>query len=68
MISGSSLVPSTAEWLDRICSSSVEPARGMPTMKIGSGAGQPEPARSVKNSRENVCLRRRDALVLRSAS
>ena len=41
MMSGSSIVPSTAEWLERICSISVEPARGRPTMKIGSGAGQP---------------------------
>ena len=40
-MSGSSDVPST--WLcdERICSISVEPARGMPTMKIGSGASQP---------------------------
>ena len=45
MISGSSIVPSTCEWLDRICSISVEPARGRPTMKIGSGASLPQPAR-----------------------
>ena len=36
MMSGSSIVPSTCEWLDRICSIRVEPARGRPTMKIGS--------------------------------
>ena len=33
-ISGSSLVPSTMEWLARICSSRVEPERGRPTMKV----------------------------------
>ena len=38
-MSGSSIVPSTCEWLARICSIRVEPARGMPRMKIGSGAG-----------------------------
>ena len=46
MMSGSSIVPSTCEWLARICSSSVDPERGNPMMKIGSGAGQPAPARS----------------------
>ena len=30
----------------RICSTRVEPARGIPTMKIGSGASQPPPARA----------------------
>ena len=49
-MSGSSDVPSTRLWLERICSSSVEPARGMPTMKIGSGDSQP-PGRSAKASR-----------------
>ena len=34
----SSRVPSTWEWLARICSISVEPERGRPTMKIGSFA------------------------------
>ena len=49
VMSGSSIVPSTMEWLARICSSSVDPARGRPTMKMGSGAGQPSPARAAKN-------------------
>jgi hypothetical protein len=43
-ISGNSMVPSTAEWLAKICSISVEPARGNPTMKIGSGASAPNSA------------------------
>ena len=47
-MSGSSMVPSTSEWLDRICSSSVEPARGRPTMKIGSADPAPQPARAAK--------------------
>ena len=34
-ISASSWVPSTVEWLDRICSSSVEPVRGSPTIEAG---------------------------------
>jgi len=32
----SSIVPSTFECEARICSMSVEPARGSPTMKIGA--------------------------------
>ncbi len=42
---GSSMVPSTREWLARICSTRVEPERGSPTMKIGAGSGSPLPAR-----------------------
>ena len=54
IISGSSVVPSTAEWLARICSRSVEPERGMPTMKIGLASGQPDPARAREEiAREN---------------
>jgi hypothetical protein len=34
-IAGSSPVVSTAGWLPRICSVSVVPERGRPTMKIG---------------------------------
>jgi hypothetical protein len=49
-MSGSSIVPSTLECEARICSSSVEPARGRPTMKIGSGRSQPQPRRAAKNS------------------
>ena len=41
IMSGSSIVPSTLEWLARICSINVDPARGKPTMKMGSGAGAP---------------------------
>ena len=36
MMSGSSIVPSTSEWLARICSIRVDPARGIPSTKIGS--------------------------------
>ena len=50
MMSGSSIVPSTCEWLARICSISVEPARGRPTMKIGSGASQPAPVRARRRT------------------
>jgi hypothetical protein len=48
---GSSWVPSTWLWLARICSISVEPERGRPTMKIGSVRGQPCPAWAAKNAR-----------------
>ena len=41
MMFGSSMVPSTREWLARICSTRVEPERGSPTMKIGAGLGIP---------------------------
>ncbi len=51
-MSGNSIVPSIAEWLDRICSIRVEPARGRLTMKMGSGALQPAcPARAWKEFR-----------------
>ena len=38
---------------------SVDPERGNPTMKIGSGSGAPTPARAVKNSavHTSICLR-----------
>ena len=36
---GSSRVPSIWSWLARICSTRVEPARGMPMTKIGVVAG-----------------------------
>ena len=51
-MSGSSDVPSTRLCEDRICSTRVDPARGIPTMKIGSGASQP-PERSAKASAVN---------------
>ena len=39
MISVSSIVPSTSEWLDSICSIRVEPDRGRPDHEdFGSGA------------------------------
>ena len=54
-ITGNSIVPSTRLWLARICSTSVEPARGIPTMKIGvgerdSGAAQFPTVRAVKTA------------------
>jgi len=52
----SSAVPSIAVWLARICSMSVEPERGRPRMKIGSGALQPCSSRLAKNSRVNSAL------------
>jgi len=50
MMFGSSMVPSTHEWLARICSTSVDPERGRPTMKIGASLGSPLPARAAKNA------------------
>ena len=48
-MSGSSAVPSTKLCEARICSTKVDPARGIPTMKIGSGAGLPPgPPRTSK--------------------
>ena len=41
---------------------------GKGIMKIGSGASQPHPARSLKNSRVNVPLSLPTRFVLRSAS
>jgi hypothetical protein len=40
------------EWEDRICSINVDPARGMPTMKMGSRASHP-PGRWVNASLVN---------------
>ena len=51
---GSSSVPSTWLWLARICSISVEPERGKPTMKIGSSDANPWPACCSRNSRLNT--------------
>jgi hypothetical protein len=67
-MSGSSRVPSTCEWLARICSSSVDPARGSPTMKTGSREGQPAPARAAKNYRVKSARVRSTRRVLRSGS
>ena len=50
-ISASSIVPSTCECEARICSRRVEPARGSPTMNIGSSRSKPVPRRLAKNSR-----------------
>src|SRR5271155_5061643 len=47
MMFGSSIVPSTCEWLARICSIRVEPERGRPTMKIGASGRTPAPARGA---------------------
>ena len=60
-MSASSIVPSTCECEARICSSSVDPARGRPTMKIGDGSSQPQPCRCSKNSRvqSSICLSHR---------
>ena len=67
-MSGSSIVPSTWLWLARICSSRVEPARGMPRMKIGSGASQPWPSRAAKNSAVITAMLRSTRSVMRSGS
>ncbi len=52
----SSIVPSIWLWLARICSIRVEPERGRPTTKIGSGAGDPVPACSAKYFAVNSVL------------
>jgi hypothetical protein len=67
-MSCNSIVPSTAEWLARICSTKVEPERGSPTMKIGSGAVAPQPCRSAKNSAVNVARARRTNLEVSSGA
>ena len=61
------MVPSTAEWLDRICSSNVEPARGRPTMKIGSPDGAPADLRAEKKSAVYCRLQRPTYRVFSSA-
>ncbi len=66
--SGSSCVPSTCEWVARICSMSVEPERGNPTTKIGSGAGQPTSGAPAKNSRVKSFFERATCASLSSAS
>ena len=66
-MSCSSIVPSTAECEDRICSISVEPARGKLTTKIGSRAGQPASARAAKNSRVKTAFDRRTCSLVASA-
>src|SRR5438105_7143566 len=48
MIKFNSPSGSIREWLPRICSTRVEPERCMPSTKIGSLEGQPEPERSRK--------------------
>ena len=40
----------------RICSSRVEPERGRPTMKMGSGFRTPQPRRLAKNSRVHTSI------------
>jgi len=59
--SGSSIVPSTCEWLERICSTSVEPARGSPTMKMGSGVGRPGAGTTREEVGGEQCARALDA-------
>jgi hypothetical protein len=68
MMSGSSMVPSTWLWLARICSIRVEPERGRPTMKIGSGAGQPCPARAANSSAVSTALARATCSVISPGS
>ena len=45
----SSPAPKTCEWLARICSVSVVPDRGRPTMKIGRSVSSPKPRTRSKN-------------------
>ena len=47
---GSSSPPSTAGWLDTICSTSVVPERGIPRISTGSSECEPRFRCSVKNS------------------
>src|SRR2546430_5097336 len=51
----SSPAPNTCEWLARICSVSVVPERGRPTMKMGRSVPRPKPhTRSKKRSEEHT--------------
>ena len=61
---GSSMVPSTCEWLASICSIKVDPARGRPTTKIASGAGYPKPLRSAMNCEVKSALERLTSALL----
>ena len=61
------MVPSTKEWLAKICSSRVEPARGKPTMKIGSEAGWPQPWQAWKRSRVQEATIRCNAALFSAA-
>ena len=49
-------MPSTCEWEARICSISVDPERGRPTMKMGSESGAPTLARCAKNYAVQISL------------
>src|SRR5260221_14409461 len=50
-MTGSSIVPSTWECEERICSMRVEPDLGSPRMKMGDRSLHPTPCRAAKNSR-----------------
>ena len=74
-MSASSIVPSTWECEARICSSRVEPARGRPTMKIGSrirrsrSPGAPRRIRACRlRLARRSCARVRLGVVARSVS
>ena len=64
---GSSCVPSTCEWDARICSSRVDPERGNPTTKMGSGSGAPKPRRRAKKSAVQTSICRRVLFSMMSA-
>jgi hypothetical protein len=60
---------STHEWLDSICSSSVVPDRGMPTMKIGFALRSAKRDRMVSISvRVKTSISRSTATPKRAAS
>ena len=67
-MSSSSRVLSIAGWLDRIWATSVDPERGRPTMKIGSGAWTPHPSRALKKAGVKSAFDRSTQPVIRSAA
>ncbi len=50
--------PWTCGWLARICSISVVPERGMPTMNTGLVLAAPQPTRDANNASSKVSSRR----------
>ena len=55
--SASSPAPYTSGWLASICSTSVVPDRGSPTMNTGRFVRCPAPESLAKNARSNVSIK-----------
>src|SRR5579883_3617311 len=64
----SSPAPCTSGWLARICSTSVEPERGMPRTKMGTAEGSPCPSFSlIRAGVKTALMRSNSAIVLASS-